>query len=252
VPIISTKPQDSKVTLHIFRVDHPQMMNPTTEPPLQEPPLQEPPLQEPPLQEPPFQEPPLQEPPLKEPFLKDQFLKIILVGDSGVGKSSLMFRFTDDTFSPAFISTIGVDFKATIPSACRQAKVIPMKGYRVRLQMWDTAGQERFRSITSSYYRGAHGVILVYDMWARSIEEHAGEGVKKTLVGNKCDMEHLRVVSTERGRVKAEELGYAFVETSAKTNVNVKKLFLDLAEAILEEKLENRDVEGPLDLRASR
>merc|ERR1712023_429870 len=119
----------------------------------------------------------------------DYLFKLLLIGDSGVGKSSLLLRFADDTYTQSYISTIGVDFKI---------RTVELEGKTIKLQIWDTAGQERFRTITSSYYRGAHGIIVVYDVtdidsfnnvkqWLCEIDRYACENVNKLLVGNKCE-----------------------------------------------------------------
>ncbi|KAK4231360.1 ATP synthase regulation protein NCA2-domain-containing protein [Podospora fimiseda] len=137
----------------------------------------------------------------------------------------------EDSFTPSFITTIGIDFKI---------RTIELDGKRVKLQIWDTAGQERFRTITTAYYRGAMGILLVYDVtdersfnnirtWFANVEQHATEGVNKILIGNKCDWEEKRVVSTERGQALADELGIPFLEVSAKTNENIEKAFYSLA-----------------------
>merc|ERR1712039_894113 len=121
----------------------------------------------------------------------DYLFKLLLIGDSGVGKSCLLLRFADDTYTESYISTIGVDFKI---------RTLDLDGKTVKLQIWDTAGQERFRNITSSYYRGAHGIIVVYGIndraslnnveatWMKEISKHAADGVNTLLVGNKCDL----------------------------------------------------------------
>ena len=138
---------------------------------------------------------------------------------SGVGKSCLLLRFSDDQFPTSFITTIGIDFKI---------RTLELEGKRVKLQIWDTAGQERFRTITTAYYRGAMGILLVYDVtdlnsfenirqWMRNIEQYASDGINKVLVGNKCDMdESKRAVPTSRGQALADEFGIRFFETSAK------------------------------------
>merc|ERR1711900_138626 len=157
----------------------------------------------------------------------DFLIKLLLIGDSGVGKSCCLLRFSEDSFTPSFITTIGIDFKI---------RTIELDGKRVKLQIWDTAGQERFRTITTAYYRGAMGILLVYDVtdersfnnirtWFSNVEQHATEGVNKILIGNKCDWEDRRVVSTERGQQLADELGIPFLEVSAKSNINVEKAF---------------------------
>lgn len=166
----------------------------------------------------------------------DLLFKLLLIGDSGVGKTSILFRFSDDAFTPTFISTIGIDFKI---------KTIELRGKRIKLQIWDTAGQERFHTITTSYYRGAMGIMLVYDItnaksfdniqkWLRNIDEHANEDVEKMIVGNKCDMEDRRIITKEKGEAIAREHGIRFMETSASSNINVERAFLELAKAILD------------------
>ncbi|XP_022089793.1 ras-related protein Rab-10-like isoform X2 [Acanthaster planci] len=169
--------------------------------------------------------------------LYDMLLKLIVVGDSFVGKSAIVGRFVNmiDPTQRQFHSTIGIDFKI---------KTVELQGKKIKLQIWDTAGQERFHTITTSYYRGAMGIMLVYDItqektfdniakWLRNIQEHANEDVEKMLLGNKCDMEDKRMISKERGENIARENGIKFLETSAKANVNVEKAFMTLAEDIL-------------------
>lgn len=164
----------------------------------------------------------------------DYLFKLLLIGDSGVGKSCLLLRFADDTYTESYISTIGVDFKI---------RTIELEGKTVKLQIWDTAGQERFRTITSSYYRGAHGIIVVYDVtdestfanvkqWLQEIERYACEGVNKLLVGNKADLMNSKAVDFESAKQLADELGIAFLETSAKDATNVEQAFLTMAKQI--------------------
>ncbi|EDO41018.1 predicted protein [Nematostella vectensis] len=174
----------------------------------------------------------------------DFLFKLLLIGDSGVGKTCVLFRFSEDAFNSTFISTIGIDFKI---------RTIELDGKKIKLQIWDTAGQERFRTITTAYYRGAMGIMLVYDItndksfeniknWIRNIEEHASQDVEKMVLGNKCDMEDRRQVSKERGEQLAVEYGIKFMETSAKASINVEEAFFTLARDIklkMDKKLEN-------------
>merc|ERR1712137_484860 len=164
----------------------------------------------------------------------DYLIKLLLIGDSGVGKSCLLLRFSDDSFTPSFITTIGIDFKI---------RTIEVDGRRIKLQIWDTAGQECFRTITTAYYRGAMGILLVYDVtdeksfgnirnWIRNIEQHATESVNKMLIGNKCDMVDKKVIETERGQALADEYNIKFMETSAKNSINVDQAFINLAQDI--------------------
>lgn len=164
----------------------------------------------------------------------DYLFKLLLIGDSGVGKTCVLFRFSDDAFNSTFISTIGIDFKI---------RTIELDGKKIKLQIWDTAGQERFRTITTAYYRGAMGIMLVYDItqektfenirnWIRNIEQHASEDVEKMILGNKCDMEDKRVVAKERGEQLAREFNVRFFETSAKANISVEDAFMTIARDI--------------------
>ncbi|KAK6759147.1 hypothetical protein RB195_016392 [Necator americanus] len=164
----------------------------------------------------------------------DYLFKLLLIGDSGVGKSCLLLRFADDTYTESYISTIGVDFKI---------RTIELDGKTIKLQIWDTAGQERFRTITSSYYRGAHGIIVVYDItdqesfnnvkqWLQEIDRYACENVNKLLVGNKCDLTAKRAVETQAAKDYADQLGIPFLETSAKSSTNVEQAFLTMASEI--------------------
>merc|ERR1711865_1269215 len=164
----------------------------------------------------------------------DYLIKLLLIGDSGVGKSCLLCRYSEDIFNNKFITTIGIDFKI---------RTIELDGKKIKLQIWDTAGQERFRTITQAYYRGAMGILLVYDVtddksfnnirtWMRNIEQHANEQVVKILLGNKCDMPDKKMVTWEQGNDLAKEYGIEFFETSAKTNVKVEEAFTAIARAI--------------------
>ncbi|CAL4091001.1 unnamed protein product, partial [Meganyctiphanes norvegica] len=172
----------------------------------------------------------------------DLLFKLLLIGDSGVGKTCILFRFSDDAFNTTFISTIG--HVRNIP---RKLFVLVNNDFeveKIKVHFWDTAGQERFHTITTSYYRGAMGIMLVYDItnaksfdniakWLRNIDEHANEDVEKMILGNKCDMEDKRVIPKEKGEAIAREHGIRFLETSAKANINIEQAFLELAEAIL-------------------
>lgn len=164
----------------------------------------------------------------------DYSFKLLLIGDSGVGKEQIMLRFADDTYTESYISTIGVDFKI---------RTIEIGGKSIKLQIWDTAGQERFRTITSSYYRGAHGIIVVYDVtdqasfsnvkqWLQEIDRYACENVNKLLVGNKCDLTTKKVVDFNTAKEFADGLGIPFLETSAKNSTNVEDAFITMATEI--------------------
>lgn len=169
----------------------------------------------------------------------DHLFKLLIIGDSGVGKSSLLLRFADNTFSGSYITTIGVDFKI---------RTVNIDGQKIKLQIWDTAGQERFRTITSTYYRGTHGVIVVYDVtngesfanvkrWLLEIEQNC-DVVNKVLVGNKNDCPDRKVVLTEDAERFAKTLNIILFETSAKDNINVEEMFLCVTRLVLRSKCE--------------
>jgi len=172
----------------------------------------------------------------------DHLFKLLIIGDSGVGKSSLLVRFADNHFSGNYITTIGVDFKI---------RTIEIQGERVKLQIWDTAGQERFRTITSTYYRGTHGVIVVYDVtsgesfanvkrWLHEIDQNC-DVVNRILVGNKNDDPDRKVVLTEDARRFADQMGIQLFETSAKDNINVEEMFRAITQLVLKSKKDQKD-----------
>jgi len=169
----------------------------------------------------------------------DYLFKLVLIGDSGVGKSCLLLRFADDAFTESYISTIGVDFRF---------RTVKIDKKIVKLQIWDTAGQERFRTITSAYYRGADGIIMVYDVtsmdsfdhvndWLKEVNRYASEGTCKLLVGNKSDRTIDKVVTTEQAKEFADELGIEFLETSAKSAKNVEEAFLTMAGELIRQRV---------------
>jgi len=168
----------------------------------------------------------------------DFLFKLVLIGDSGVGKSCLLLRFADDSFTDSYISTIGVDFRF---------RTVTIDGKTVKLQIWDTAGQERFRTITSAYYRGAHGIIMVYDVtnqdsfdhveeWLNEVNRHASESTMKLLVGNKADLTEEKKVTTQCAKRFADDLSIPFLETSAKNATNVEAAFLTMAKQLIKAK----------------
>ncbi|XP_053220638.1 ras-related protein Rab-26 [Podarcis raffonei] len=173
----------------------------------------------------------------------DVAFKVMLVGDSGVGKTCLLVRFKDGAFlAGSFISTVGIDFRN---------KVLNVDGVKVKLQIWDTAGQERFRSVTHAYYRDAHALLLLYDVtnrtsfdniqaWLTEIHEYAKQDVVLMLLGNKVDSTQERVVKREDGEKLAKEYGVPFMETSAKSGLNV-----DLAFTAIAKELKHRSMKLP-------
>ncbi|XP_068610452.1 ras-related protein Rab-26-like [Brachionichthys hirsutus] len=165
----------------------------------------------------------------------DVAFKVMLIGDSGVGKTCLLVRFKDGAFlAGSFISTVGIDFRN---------KVMSIDAVKVKLQIWDTAGQERFRSVTHAYYRDADALLLLYDVtnkasfdniraWLTEIHEYAQQDVVVMLLGNKADSTHDRVVRREEGENLAKEFGVPFMETSARSGLNVELAFTAVAKEL--------------------
>ncbi|XP_044015537.1 ras-related protein Rab-37-like isoform X2 [Aphidius gifuensis] len=180
-------------------------------------------------------------------FARDDgdFHKTILLGDSGVGKTSLLVQFDTGKFQSNFAATVGIGFTN---------KVVTVADTKVKLQIWDTAGQERFRSVTHAYYRDAHALLLLYDVtnktsydniraWLGEIREFAQTDVVIMLLGNKCDCGTDRVIRKEDGKRLADEYDVPFMETSAKTGLNVELAFLAVAKELLARKTVNPDTE---------
>ena len=165
----------------------------------------------------------------------DMMFKVLLLGDSGVGKSSLLLRYTKNQFSTDMRATIGVEFGL---------KYLTIDNFQLKVQIWDTAGMERYRAMTSAYYKGAKGVIVVYDIcrkitfdsidkWIDDFRSKADQDAVILIIGNKSDSADKREVNSEEGKAKAEKNNTAFMETSAKNNENVEKAFLELFKEIL-------------------
>ena len=164
------------------------------------------------------------------------------MGDSGVGKSCIILRYIEDTFSTNLMNSIGVDFKL---------KNIEIDSKKIKLQIWDTAGQERFRTITTSYYKGAHAIVIVFDItdkdsfehvkvWMQDIDKFAKQGVMRILVGNKCDLEHQRAVTKDQGNEMALKYGIKYIETSAKDTINIEELFVNTAKNLMSKQNNNK------------
>ncbi|XP_027855579.1 ras-related protein Rab-15-like isoform X1 [Xiphophorus couchianus] len=180
----------------------------------------------------------------------DVLFRLLLLGDSGVGKTCMLRRFTEGEFDPSHISTIGVDFKM---------KTIEIDGLKVRIQIWDTAGQERYQTITKQYYRRAQGIVFVYDItnlpsfqhiakWASDVDEFAPDDVQTVLVGNKADEEFDRQVTKDQGKKLAETYGMEFFETSASTSSNISESFIRVTELVLQAQMRYvDDLLGSLD-----
>lgn len=158
----------------------------------------------------------------------DYQFKVLLLGDSGVGKTSLMNRFTDGKFSTETKSTIGVEYSK---------KTVNVEGSLIQASIWDTAGQERFRAMAKTYYKGAVGALVVYDvtkphtlesvhkLWMTEIKQHAMQNIKIVLIGNKIDLAEERLVKKEEAKAIAEEYQLPYIETSAQSDSNVEAAF---------------------------
>lgn len=168
----------------------------------------------------------------------DYLFKLIVIGDTNTGKSCVLSRFTDDAFSNNFISTIGVDFKV---------KTINIDNKLIKIQCWDTAGQCRFRTITNSYYRGANGVIITYDItnkksfdniesWLTDVDKFSSDSAIRMLVGTKTDLTEKREVAIEEVELLATKLNISYIETSAKENINIEDIFINLSTELLAQK----------------
>ena len=177
----------------------------------------------------------------------DLQIKLMMIGDQAVGKTALLVRYADAEFHEQLLPTIGIDFKI---------KTIAVKDKKIRLQIWDTAGQERFRNITQAYYRGAMGILLIYDVsnqkswsnvrnWVRNIHDNTPQTINKILIGNKCDLTSQRQVTTAQGEQLAREYEMKFLETSARSNINVTEAFLTIATDVVERLLANGGGEPP-------
>ena len=161
--------------------------------------------------------------------------KVLLLGDTTVGKTCFLMKYTDKTFQDIHMATIGLDYRL---------KTMKLKnGKDIKLQIWDTAGQDRFRAITKNYYKGSHGIILIYDVtnlqtfenvktWVNQIREETTTNVVIYIAANKIDMETERKVTKQEGESLAQELGFPFMETSAKSGININETFEDLVERI--------------------
>ena len=165
----------------------------------------------------------------------DYHFRILLLGDSGVGKSCLLFQFCDEIYADSYIATIGVDFKV---------KTIVYDNQTIRLSIWDTAGQDRFRTIAMSYYRGADGIMICYDVtdynsfenvtnWIKEIAKYNQNQACQLLVATKCDLAVRKVVDSVSGQELANKLNIPFVETSSKMSTNVNMAFEQLVSQIV-------------------
>lgn len=176
----------------------------------------------------------------------EHVFKTLIIGDSSVGKSNLLLRFSDNVFHDTFLPTIGVDFKI---------KNVNVYDKSIKLNIWDTAGQDRFKTITQAYYKGANGIVVVFDItdritfdhvqnWFQEIKKNAGEGVVRVLVGNKADLQDSRAVQKSEAEELAKSLGVFYIETSAKTGENVDSVFINLSRQIYDALPENEKNPG--------
>ena len=179
--------------------------------------------------------------------MQSSFIKLVIVGDTNVGKTSLVNRYVEDTFGDTVANTVGVDFLA-----CK----MDLFGQTYTVQLWDTAGQERFRSVVKCYFKSALGVLLVFDVtsrqsfdhiveWLGDIDDNIGESTTKVIVGNKADLEDERVISYDEGRSFAESRKMMYFETSAKSAFGVDILFESIVKTIVEENNLKQQIQTP-------
>ncbi|UJR31897.1 hypothetical protein I4U23_019371 [Adineta vaga] len=165
----------------------------------------------------------------------DHLFKIVIIGDSGVGKTSILQRFATEHFSDDYVATIGVDF---------HIRTIDIDGKRCKLQVWDTAGQDRFRCVVSTFYRGAHGAMICFDMtdkesfynvdcWLEALERSQPNDIPMLLIGTKCDLQFKRVISYSTAKAYADKRQMTYIETSSKANENIQNCFFDFTRTIL-------------------
>jgi Ras-related protein Rab-1A len=170
----------------------------------------------------------------------DFLMKCVVIGDSGVGKSSLLRRFTHDDYFGSYISTIGVDF---------EVKSLTVDDHKLKIQLWDTAGQERFRTITTSYYRGSHAIMIVFDVtnrdsfrsvpnWLAELRSYTSDNVQVMIVANKTDMDSSRMVSVSEIEALCARLQVQYFETSAKSSYNVHAAFAELGRRYVRQEIE--------------
>ena len=185
---------------------------------------------------------------------RDVLFKILLIGDSGVGKTSLILRYTKGIFREEFLNSIGVDFRS---------KDLIYDGKKIKLQIWDTAGEERYRTITASYYRGAHAIAIVFDLteietfehvkrWIEDINKYAKENVLKFLIGNKSDLVLKRQISYSDARSFASKMNTTYFEVSAKNDENIKEFFEGATKIILSKFISDDEEKRKIILNKSR
>lgn len=178
---------------------------------------------------------------MNEKIKTDISYKLLLLGDSSVGKTCLLLRYCEEKYADSHLATIGIDYRF---------KTLDYNGLKVRLQIWDTAGQDKFRAITQSYYKGAHGILLLYDvtnytsflnvkLWINQIKENTSKDIVLFIIGNKVDLKDKREVDEKEAKDFASSNNIEYYETSAKSNINVNEVFYNLYEIIYKKKLSN-------------
>lgn len=174
----------------------------------------------------------------------DYTFKVLIIGNSSVGKSNILLRYSENIFNDSFLPTIGVDFKI---------KNMKLNNKTIKMNIWDTAGQERFKNLTATYYKGANGVMIVFDItdrdsfedigkWVSEVKKNSNREVVKLLVGNKLDLQEERTVNKDEAERLAEKYGMTYIEVSAKTDIGVAEAFQKLSSKIYDEKKGFEDI----------